>query len=499
MSTPRSHGPQVVPSRRQFMRNVGDGLFGAALAYLAGDAQVLGKTPDDEPHRNLQHGVRRSFDLTPKQPHFPTRAKAVIHLCMQGGPSQVDTFDPKPALQKYNGQTPPSELTKNAVFANDRTGKLLASPWRFKQHGASGAWVSDLLPNIAQHVDSMAIIRSMFNVHPNHEPAIYKYQSGQTFPGHPVFGSWIVYGLGSVNQSLPAYVVLADPIARLPTNGVENWMSGYLPPLYQGTPMRGTGSPLLNLTPQFSEPQTVTETKRRLIARLDELHKRQRPQQMELDARIRNYELAARMQVEATNALEMSGETTNTLDSYGIGQKDTDNFGRRCLLARRLVERGVRFVQVYPRGQMWDNHRDIRKSLRDACRNTDLPIAGLLGDLKRRGLLDSTLVIWGGEFGRLPTAQVQSASQIATAGRDHGPYGFTSWMAGAGIKPGVVYGATDEIGYAAVENRVSIQDFHATILHLVGLDHDRLSFDRNGLDEKLTHQFETNVVQGILA
>ena len=479
------------------MHNVGDGLFGAALTYLLGSQSVVGAETDSLSGHGLP--AARSYDLTPKSSHFNVPAKAVIHLCMQGGPSQVDTFDPKPALQKYDGQVAPEQLTKSATFANDRRGQLMASPFQFKRHGASGAWVSELLPNIAEHVDSMAIIRSMFNVHPNHEPAIYKYQSGVTFPGHPVFGSWIVYGLGSENQNLPAYVVLADPLARLPTNGVENWMSGYLPPLYQGTPMRATGSPLLNLRPQFSEPHTVTKTKRELLAQLDELHKQRRPQQLVLDARIRNYELAARMQVEATAALEMSGESAATLAMYGIGEKQTDSFGRRCLLARRLVERGVRFVQLFPRGQMWDNHREIRKSLPEACLHTDKPVAALLSDLKQRGLLDSTLVLWGGEFGRLPTAQVLSSKQFKTAGRDHGPYGFTSWMAGAGIKPGTVYGATDDVGFAAVENRVSIQDWHATILHLLGLDYQRLEFNRHGLNERLTHQFDARVVQEILA
>ena len=487
-----SHGRPPI-NRRRFFDHVSDGLYGAALAYLIGGELTAGCASGQAP------GSRPAgFDLLPKTPHFEPAAQAVIHLCMQGGPSQVDLFDPKPALAKYDGQTPPRELTKNAVFESDRRGSLMQSPFQFRQHGQCGAWVSELLPGIAAEVDQLAIIRSMYNVHPNHEPAIFKMQSGQTFPGHPVFGSWISYGLGTANQNLPAYVVLADPIGRLPTNGVENWFSGYLPPLYQGTPMRPTGSPLLNLRADYEEPEAVTVAKRDLIARLDRIHRGRRPGQPVLDARISNYEMAARMQLEATEALDLARETQATQEMYGLHDKQTESFGRRCLLARRLVERGVRFLQIYPRGQAWDNHRDIRKSLPAICRQTDQPVAGLLRDLRQRGLLDSTLVVWGGEFGRLPMAQVANADQLQTAGRDHGPYGFTSWMAGGGVRGGVVHGSTDDIGYASVEHRVSIQDWHATILHQLGLHHEELFIDRNGLKERLTHTFEARVVREIL-
>ncbi len=475
-------------TRRRFFDRVGDGIYGLALAHL------LTKTAAAATHESAS----KPFDLRPKATHFAPRAKSVIHLCMQGGPSQVDLFDPKPALEKYDGKSPPRSLTAGALFENDRRGTLMKSPFRFSRHGQSGAWVSELLPHIAREVDSLAIIRSMYNVHPNHEPAIYKMQSGQTFPGHPVFGSWIVYGLGSVNQDLPAYVVLADPANRLPTNGVENWVSGYLPPLYQGTPMRSAGAPLLNLEPDYDEPNRVTDAKRRLQRRLDAMHRTRRPGQAMLDARISNYEMAARMQLEAADSLDTTRETPETLAMYGIGEKTTDSYGRRCLLARRLIERGVRFVQLYTKGQVWDNHRGIVTSLRTACDATDKPIAGLLRDLRQRGLLDSTLVLWGGEFGRLPMAQVQSKGD-KKAGRDHGPYGFTSWMAGGGAKPGVVYGNTDDIGYASVQNRVSIQDWHATILHLLGLNYRDLAFARNGLEEKLTHQLKARVVHEILS
>lgn len=478
-------------SRRSFFDRVCDGMVGLALAELTGAGPGLRRDA-------AAAEAHRPPDALPKASHFAPRANAVIHLCMQGGPSQVDLFDPKPELDKRDGQAPPRELTGNAIFERDRQGKLMKSPFRFSQHGQSGAAVSELLPHIAQHVDEMAIVRSMYNVHPNHEPAIYKMQSGQTFPGHPVFGSWIVYGLGSENQSLPAYVVLADPIERLPTNGVENWVSGYLPPLYQGTPMRPTGAPLLNLEPDYAEPETIVAAKRKLLGRLDAMHRGARPQQPVLDARISNYEMAARMQLEATETLDLAQETKETLEMYGIGNKKTDNFGRRCLLARRMIERGVRFVQLFPKGQMWDNHRSLSSSLKSACETTDQPVGALLRDLRQRGLLDSTLVLWGGEFGRLPMAQVRTEAD-KNAGRDHGPYGFTSWMAGGGVKPGITFGSTDDVGYASVENRVSIQDWHATILHLLGMDYRRLTYERNGLEERLTHQLEARVVHEILA
>jgi hypothetical protein len=484
--------PTTELTRRCFFDRVCDGMYGMALAHLAGTGlSHSGRASGRE-------GQPQFFDMQPKQPHFAPRARAVIHLCMQGGPSQVDLFDPKPALDRYDGKTPPRELTGNAIFENDRQGKLMKSPFRFSQHGQSGATISELLPHIAKEADDLAIIRSMYNVHPNHEPAIYKMQSGQTFPGHPVFGSWVVYGMGAENQNLPAYVVLADPLQRLPVNGVENWGSGYLPPLYQGTTMRATGAPLLNLEPEYNEPTKVTDAKRRLLGRLDAMHRQARPQQPVLDARISNYEMAARMQLEASESLDIARESQDTLEMYGIGEKKTDDFGRRCLLARRLIERGVRFVQLFPKGQMWDNHRSLASSLKTACETSDKAVGGLLRDLRQRGLLDSTLVLWGGEFGRLPMAQVRSQDD-KNAGRDHGPYGFTSWMAGGGVKPGVTYGNTDEIGYASVENRVSIQDWHATILHLLGMDYQRLTFNRNGLEERLTHQLKARVVREILA
>ena len=472
-------------NRRQFFDSVQNGLYGAALASLL-SRDLYGA----EPH----HKAPLPMDTRPRQPHFAPRAKAVIQFCMQGGPSQVDLFDPKPALEKFHGADAPEEFTKVAPAGRSMKGKVMRSHWKFARHGQSGAWVSELLPHTAKMIDEIAIIRSMYNVHENHEPACYKWQSGEIFPGHPTLGAWVTYGLGSVSQNLPAYVVLADPQNRLPVNNVENWMSGYLPPLYQGTQIKSEGTPMLHIKPDYQEPAGITAAKRNLINALDRLHKSSRPNQPVLDSRIANYQMAARMQVEASEALDVSSETEATRELYGIGAKDTDNFGKRCLMARRLVERGVRFVQIYPRGQMWDNHSNIKTSLPDACRQSDKPCAALLRDLRQRGLLDDVLVLWGGEFGRLPMAQ----GDYAKAGRDHGPSGFTSWMAGGGVKGGAVHGETDEIGYGAVRDRVSIQDWHATILHQLGMNHEKLTVDRNGLEERLTHTYPTRVVKEIL-
>ena len=473
-------------NRRTFFDRVGDGLYGTALASLL-TRDLYGT----EPH----HKSALPTDTKPRQPHFAPRAKAVIQFCMQGGPSQVDLFDPKPSLEKLHGKDAPEEFTKVAPAGRSMKGQIMRSHWKFAQYGQGGTWVSELLPETAKEMDHIAVIRSMFNVHENHEPACYKWQSGETFPGHPTMGSWITYGLGSVNQNLPAYVVLADPQNRLPVNGVENWMSGYLPPLFQGTSIKSEGTPMLHLKPDFKEPAGVTAAKHNLLNALDQIHKAERPNQHVLDSRIANYQMAARMQVQATEALDVSKETETTRKQYGIGEKVTDNFGKRCLMARRLVERGVRFVQIYPKGQMWDNHDNIKTSLPAACKQSDLPTAGLLRDLRQRGLLDDVLILWGGEFGRLPMAQ----GEYAKAGRDHGPSGFTNWMAGGGVKGGTVYGETDDIGFGAVKDRVSIQDWHATILHQLGMNHKKLFFDRNGLHERLTHTHPTRVVKEILA
>ena len=375
---------------------------------------------------------------------------------------------------------------------------MLRSPFKFQKHGESGIWLSDAMPHLAREIDQISVLRAMYNTHPNHEPALFHIHSGKLLPGRPSIGAWVTYGLGSENRNLPAYVVLDDPLG-LPVNGVQSWQSGFLPPLYQGTRIRSTGTPLLDLKSPESEPPEVVQMERALVAKLDALHKHARPHQLQLDARIASYELAARMQLEATDALDVTQESAATLEMYGVGKEPTDSYARRCIMARRLVERGVRYVQLYINGQIWDNHSNVAKSLRDACGRTDQPVAALLRDLKQRGLMEEVLVVWGGEFGRLPIAQIPANKDVSTAGRDHGPRGFSTWMAGAGIRPGVVHGATDDFGYAAVENKVSIADWHATILHLLGLNFEQLYFVRNGLKERLTDVNPARVVREILA
>ena len=490
--------PRLPVTRRGFFERVADGIHGAALVYLL-SRDVFGTSGliAAETAGSDQKGRRRVYDLKPRMPHSEPKAKAVIQLFMNGGPSQVDLFDPKPALAKHHGKPYFNRIAAD-VSSPESAGGLMSSPFKFRQHGESGIWVSEALPHLARHVDDIALVRSMFNSHPNHEPALFKIHSGRLLPGLPAIGAWVVYGLGTQNQSLPAYVVLDDPLG-LPVNGVQSWQSGYLPPIYQGTRLRSTGAPLLNLRPEVVEPPEVIRLRRNLLERLDRIHQRRRPAQLQLDARIASYQLAARMQMEASDALDLSQETSATLEMYGVGREPTDSYARRCLMARRLVERGVRFVQLFINGQIWDNHNRIGQTLRAACNRTDKPVAALLEDLKQRGLLDDTLVIWGGEFGRLPIAQFQANKDMRNAGRDHGPRGFSIWMAGAGIKGGTTYGATDEIGFAAAENRVSIADWHATILHLLGLGHDELFFEQNGLEEKLTSTFKARVVKEILA
>jgi hypothetical protein len=416
---------------------------------------------------------------------------------MNGGPSQMDLFDPKPALDRYHGQAYFDRIA-GEVENPQNAGALMRSPFRFAQHGQCGMWVSDALPHLARHVDHIALIRSMYTTNLTHEPAIYLIQSGRIGPGRPTLGSWVVYGLGSENQNLPAYVVLDDPLG-LPINGVENWHSGFLPPMFQGTRFRSTGSPVLNLRPDTNRPNAVVREERELLTRLDDMHRRRRPFQPELDARIASYELAARMQVAATDALDISTESQATREMYGVGREPTDSYGRRCLIARRLVERGVRFVQLYINAQIWDNHSTLATDLRAACVRTDEPVAALLRDLKQRSLLESTLVVWGGEFGRLPIAQLPQDRDERRAGRDHNKNAFCTWLAGAGVKGGTTYGATDELGLASVENRVSVPDWHATILHLLGLGNEQLYYEIDGLRERLTGVNEAHVVRGILS
>jgi hypothetical protein len=483
-------------TRRGFFERVAGGVYGAALAsLLEGELGGSGALLAAAPGSPAEPG--RFPDLKPRPPHFPAKATSVIHLFMNGGPSQMDLFDPKPELEKRHGERFFDRIVGDVENVRD-AGALMRSPFKFAQHGKCGMWVSEVLPHLTKQVDDLALIRSMYTTNLTHEPALYLIQTGRIGPGRPSLGSWVVYGLGSESQDLPAYVVLDDP-QGLPVNGVENWQAGFLPPAFQGTRFRSTGSPVLNLRSESGEQPEVVEMGRDLLARLDRMHQRSRPFQPNLAARIASYELAARMQLAASDALDLSGESPRTLERYGVGREPTDSYGRRCLLARRLVERGVRFVQLYLNGQIWDNHTSLAAGLRQACARTDLPIAALLSDLKERGLFQSTLVIWGGEFGRLPIAQLPPDKNETNAGRDHNKNAFSSWMAGAGIKGGTIHGATDELGLSAVDQRVSVPDWHATILHLLGLSHEELFYLQHGLKEKLTSVEPARVVTEILA
>jgi len=474
-------------TRRGLLQQFGTGLYAAALTHLFG-RELSGN----------ENGRRQApFDARPLATHHAPRAKAVIHLFMNGGPSQMDLFDPKEELSRRHGEDYFDKIAGEVEFP-DAAGALLKSPFKFARHGESGVWVSEALPHLARQVDKVALVRSLYTTNLTHEPALYKIHSGSEFTGRPSLGAWVSYGLGTENQSLPAYVVLDDPLG-LPVNGIDNWTSGYLPPVYQGTRFRSSGSPVLNLKPDFDEPAAVTRLERDLIARLDRIHARQRPGYPQLGARISTYELAARMQLEASEALDLSRETAATRKMYGIGVEPTDSYGRRCLIARRLVERGARFVQLFINSQIWDNHTELGSSLKAACERTDLPIAGLLEDLQQRGLLDETLVLWGGEIGRLPIAQLPADRNPAKAGRDHNKNAICTWMAGGGVKRGFVLGETDELGFAAVTDRVSVEDWHATILHLLGLYHEELFIERSGLKERLTGVTQPRIVSELLA
>jgi len=487
--------PKVIPQesfpsketidRRNFFQYVSGGVYAAALTSLLSRDLFA-----DDDAGAAASSSRRIHDLAPRPPHFEPRAKAIIHLVQNGGPSQMDLFDPKPELDKNHGKSF-FEKIAGEVERPNKAGALMRCPFKFARHGSCGMWVSEIMPELAKCVDDITLIRSMQTTNLTHEPALFKIHSGQTLPGLPTLGAWVSYGLGSVNRDLPAYVVLDDP-GGLPINGTQNWQSGFLPPVYQGTRFRSQGSPLLDLKPEFDEPGSITGLERDLIARLDRLHQRKRLLQPELGARIASYELAARMQLAASDALDLAQEKPQTREMYGVGKETCDSYARRCLLARRLVERGVRFVQIFLDGQPWDNHGDLARGLKKCAARTDQPVAGLLRDLKQRGLLDSTLVVWGGEFGRLPISE-------GVNGRDHNKNAMVTWMAGGGVKAGLTYGATDEVGFAATEDKISVTDWHATILHLLGLDHQKLFYQRNGLREKLTGVFEARVVKEILA
>ncbi len=444
--------------RREWLKRAGGGAGMLALAKLLSDERLLADEADS------------LNPMAPRQGHFPAKAKAVIWLFMEGAPSAVDMFDPKPELTRRDG-----EKTDIKAF-NGNPGPLMKSPFSFKLYGECGQAVCEKYTNVAKHVDKMAFIKSCYSESNDHVPAIYQINSGLARPGFPTAGAWINYGLGTENQDLPGYVVLGN--TKGAKGGPHNWGSGFLPTSYQGTLFRSQGTPILNLKRQPQVNEQDQRAQLDLMAKLNNEHLKRHDGEAEFVARMQSFELAFRMQTEARDVVDLSKESEQTHAMYGINNPASKSYGSKCLMARRLVESGVRFVQVYSDGE-WDAHSKLAENHTEHCAATDVPIAGLLADLEARGLLESTLVIWGGEFGRMPVSQNGN-------GRDHNPNGFLQWMAGAGVKGGVSYGETDEIGYAAVENRVSVNDLHATLLHLLGLDHKRLTYYHNGRSFRLT-------------
>jgi hypothetical protein len=448
--------------RRDFLFQA-SGLGAIALTYLSqGRSLAAAKSP-----------------LAAKKPMLPAKAKSVIFLFMEGGPSHIDTFDPKPKLNDLAGKPLPSSFGKVITPMGESNSPLLASKRKWKQHGKNGLWVSDWLPHTARWADELAVLRSCWADGLNHSSGVCQMNTGSTLAGRPSLGSWVTYGLGTENENLPAFVVMQDNPSTV-VNGPRNWGAGFMPALYQGVRLQSGAAPLPNLNPPPSVSDEEQRGKLDLLDRMNRRHALTRPQQTELEARIVSYELAFRMQAEAPEAIDLSKETEATKKLYGMDQKETTAFGRNCLLARRLVERGVRFVQLYHgAGSKWDAHSGIEKNHSTNCLSSDRPIAGLLQDLKSRGLLDSTLVIWGGEFGRTPMSEKGD-------GRDHNPYGFTMWLAGGGVKGGQVIGTTDEVGLHAVNDRLHIHDLHATILYLLGLDNMGLVYRYKGRPERPT-------------
>jgi hypothetical protein len=474
-------------SRRQFLAASTLNVGSLALAWLLREDRLLAEPakPELEPRR---------FDLTARKPHFPPRARAMISLFMQGGPSHLDLLDPKPAMAAHDGKAYPGTIKyDNAAQASS---KVLASPWKFRKHGQCGTEVSELLPYLAEIVDDLTVIRSMHTDVNNHVQSINALNTGQILSGWPVLGSWITYGLGSESQNLPAYVALTDP-ESLPVAGVGNWSNGWLPSLYQGTVVRSQEPRIENLDPPAHLRGAPQERYLSFLDQLNRSHLERYPGELDLEARIASYELAARMQTAAKEALDISRESAATRTLYGLDEPATREYGTRCLIARRLVERGVRFVQIFTRNQFWDHHNNIRRSLPASCLKTDRPAAALVRDLKSRGLLDSTLVCWGGEMGRLPV--IQNDGGADRVGRDHNTYGFTMWLAGGGLKGGCVHGQTDDFGHKAAVDPVSHNDLHATLLHLFGLDPAQLVYRRNGREQSLLNGQPCRIVREILA
>jgi len=477
------------PSRREFLRRAGGGFGLLGLASLLGSESYLAAPARAETALPLN-------PLSPHPGHFAAKAKSVIWLFMNGGPSHVDLWDYKPELERRDGKELEG-FDKDTGFFTEQVGPLMRSPFKFARHGQSGAWVSEGFPRMAEHTDDMAFLYSCFTETNNHSPALFQINTGMNRMGFPCVGAWVTYGLGSVSQNLPGFVVMTDTLGRgLPKGAAQNWGAGFLPSVFQGTQLNNQGPPIDNLV----RPGDLSPERQRaqldLVAELNQRHLDQHPHEAELAARIESFELAYRMQMSAPEVLDVERETEATLRLYGLDNPKCTHFARQCLMARRLVESGVRFVQIYSAGteneKSWDGHQNIEANHRGFAAETDTPVAGLLTDLKQRGLLDSTLVIWGGEFGRLPIVQKGGT------GRDHNPHAFTTWLAGGGVRGGTLHGATDEMGHKAVQDRVSVNDLHATILHLVGLEHTRLTYRHNGREFRLT-DVAGNVVESVVA
>lgn len=468
MSTPSFPNLPLMPTRRQALKCSAIG-FGH-LAFSA----MLGQETQASAIQDANAGP-----LAAKLPHFAARAKRIVFLFMKGGPSQVDTFDPKRMLTRDSGKPAPFELPK-VLFA--KAENLLKSPWKFKQYGQSGLPVSDLFPNVAKHIDDLCILRSVHGTNPAHGGAALKLHTGSDQFVRPSLGSWVTYGLGTENQDLPAFITICPTLAH---GGVNNWGSAFLPAYCQGTPIGNASLAAVKATVKHVRNSRIDLPEQRrqldLIAEMNREHLQTTGQDAALEGRLNSFELAYRMQGLMPDIQDLSRETAATMQQYGLDDPITENFGRQCLMARRFLERGVRFVQVTHSDSevQWDQHSNLYQGHTKNAAEVDKPIAGFLADLKARGMLEDTLVLWGGEFGRTPTAQ-------GTDGRDHNPHGFTMWMAGGGVKGGFAYGATDDYGYYAVENKMHVNDLHATILHLLGMDHERLTYRYAGRDFRLT-------------
>lgn len=471
-------------SRRGFLARNALGMGSVALASLLRDEGLLAKPP-----------VAREpapTDVLPREPHFEPQAKAMISLFMHGGPSHMDLLDPKPELSKRDGEDYPGDVVYS--FVNRASKRMMGSPWKFKQYGESGTPVSELLPHFAEIVDDACVVRSMHTGFNGHEVSIRYFHGGVPATlGRPTIGSWLTYALGSESRDLPAYMVLVDPGGH-PVDGVHNWSNGFMPPLFQGTVLRPTEPRILDLDPPPHLKGALQARNLHFLAELNRRHLERHPGESDLEARIASYELAARMQTAAREALDLSQETEETQRMYGLDEKETRDYGTRCLIARRLVERGVRFVQLFLGGQPWDNHSNMQAALPGICRRTDKPAAALVKDLKQRGLLDTTLVHWGGEIGRLPVVE----GDPKAGGRDHNGQGFSMWLAGGGVKQGLVFGETDEFGHRAVKDIVTPNDYQATLMHLFGLDYSQLVYHHNGQERQLTDGRDCRVVREIL-